>query len=153
VCIIIYSYFIVFIFWRIHIQRKPAKPYRIHAYLDIFKINFSVSYFWPALVTRIDTEISSNCDRKQGAAVAHTLWPSCTLPGRFGDGLCWHGVRDAVEPESGDGVRGKLAEVRYSTFLLLRPWLWVCELWFSTPWRAPRHMILSPHSPYTVVGP
>jgi hypothetical protein len=58
---------------------------------------------------RIDTEISSNCDRKQSTAVAHTLWPSRTLPGRFGDGPCWHGARDAVEPESGDGVRGELS--------------------------------------------
>jgi hypothetical protein len=46
---------------------------------------------------------------KQGAAVAHTLWPSCTLPGRFGDGLCWHGACDTVEPESGDGVREELS--------------------------------------------
>jgi hypothetical protein len=48
-CIIIYPYFIVFIFWCIHIQRKSLKPYRIHAYLNVFKIKFFVSYFWPAL--------------------------------------------------------------------------------------------------------
>jgi hypothetical protein len=48
--IIIYSYCIVFIFRHIHIQGKPPRPYRIHAYLNIFKINFFVPYFWPALL-------------------------------------------------------------------------------------------------------
>ena len=34
---------------RICIQPEASRPYRIHAYLDISKIKFFVSYFWPAL--------------------------------------------------------------------------------------------------------
>jgi hypothetical protein len=64
-CIIIYSHFIVFIFWCIHIQQKSLKPYRIHAYLNIFKIKFFVSYFWPALdakdLTRRQRRQRRNC--------------------------------------------------------------------------------------------
>jgi hypothetical protein len=64
--------------------------------LDLYgwqHLEFAISRNSPSSANRIDTEISSNCDRKQGAAVAHTLWPSRTLPGRFGDGLCWHGAQ------------------------------------------------------------
>jgi hypothetical protein len=47
--IVLYPYRIVFIFSRIHIQVKVPGPYRIRMYLNIFKIYFGVSYFWPAL--------------------------------------------------------------------------------------------------------
>jgi hypothetical protein len=47
--IVLYPYHIVFIFGHIHIQSEALGPYRIHIYLNIFKIYFSVSYFWPAL--------------------------------------------------------------------------------------------------------
>jgi hypothetical protein len=81
--IIIYSYFIVFIFWRIHIQRKPAKPYRIHAYLDIFKIKFSVSYFWPALSSGscCMLRVSERCHQTVGYR-----WPAAFSLAQIGRG-------------------------------------------------------------------
>jgi hypothetical protein len=49
------SYYIhiifIFISTCIHIQCEGPRPYHIHMYLNIFKIYFSVSYFWPALAT------------------------------------------------------------------------------------------------------
>jgi hypothetical protein len=47
--IVLYPYHIIFIFTHIHIQWEGPRPYHIHMYLNIFKICFFVSYFWPAL--------------------------------------------------------------------------------------------------------